>query len=130
MRYYILVFLFSTSSYAVDLSKVIDEKVLSIAKVKTFKEQKENLLLLQDEIKKLKKASKLSDRDFYIATDFNKVVDSISMMTSNSRESCFNTQIEVMSSYGVRSVDMSEKELPSGAKKALLALKILCSMKK
>ena len=130
MRYYLLIFLLSTNSFAVDLSRVIDEKLNSIAKVKTFKEQKKNLLLLQDEIKKIKKVTKLSDSDFYLATDFNKVADSISMMTSNSSENCFNTQIEVMSNYGVRSVDMSEKELPVGAKKALEFFKILCSKKK
>ena len=130
MRYYLLIFLFSTNSFAIDLSRVVDEKVSLIAKVKTFKEKRRNLLLLQDEIKKIKKASKLSDRDFYIATDFNKVTDSILMMKSNSSENCFNTQIEVMSNYGVQSVDMSEKELPIGAKKALGVLKILCSKKK
>ncbi|PIK15324.1 hypothetical protein [Halobacteriovorax sp. JY17] len=130
MRYYLLIFLLSLNAFSQDYGHILDGKIKVIAQNKTFKEQKESVQLLQSEITKIKTHSKLSDRDFYILTDFSKTLDSISLIKDRSADSCFNTKVEIMSNFGNRSTSMSEKDLPDGVKKGLLLLKLLCSKKK
>ncbi|GEM_PF-3979444 len=126
MRYYLLVFLFSFSTHAFEVGKVIDTNIKAIYKLKDFKKQKSRIDELHSEITKVKKNSKLSDKDFYIATDFLKTLDAISLMSSASTENCFDTRVSLLSEFGVRSVDMSEKNLPEGAKKGVVLLKLIC----
>lgn len=126
MRYYLLVFLLTFSAQAIEVDKVIDTNIKSIYQLKKFKEQKEAIEVLHSEITNLKKNSKLSDKDFYIATDFLKVLDAIIVMDSISVDKCFDTRVGVLTEFGIRSVDMSQKNLPDGAKKGMVLLKLIC----
>lgn len=126
MWYYILAFLITFSAHAYDVGKVIDTNIKTISLLKEFKDQKERVSILHSEISKVKKNSELSDKDFYIATDFLKSLDAIVQMENSSVENCFNTRVGLLADFGVRSVDMSEKNLPEGAKKGIVLLKLIC----
>ncbi|CBW26164.1 putative exported protein [Halobacteriovorax marinus SJ] len=128
MRNYLLVFFFliSIPSQAIEVKDLIDSKIKMIYKLKSKSEKIKNIETLHEEVKKLKENSKLSDADFYIATDFLNALSPILTSKDYKKENCFNSKVELMSNFGIKEIEQLEKELPFGAKKGFILLSVLC----
>lgn len=104
-------------------------KIEEIHKQKNFKDKIDGVDLLLSEVKKLKKSKKFDDRSYYTISDFIKSLEFITSLKAPTVDNCFNTKVEILSAFGVRSADLSVKDLPDGAKKGIVLLNFICKKK-